>query len=143
MLKPSFTARSYGRIVGDVDGRAVGERFVRAVAAQDARAIEGCFAPGATLRALIPPGLREREGAAEAAALVSGWFADRTELVLDDFTVEVVGDRLHVAYRLHGVEDGEPFVVQQQLYCALGDGVVEHAQLLCSGFRRPDGERAS
>jgi hypothetical protein len=108
---------------------------VEAVSGRDASAIAACFAPGVEFRALIPPGLRERAGAEEAAALVAGWFADSTELHLVESRMEEVGDRLHLAYRFEGVEDGEPYVVEQHLFCVVAGGVIERAQLLCSGFR--------
>jgi hypothetical protein len=120
-----------------VDAGSIGEALVRGIAAQDAAAIERCFAPRAKLRALTPPGLREREGAGDAAALIAAWFGDATELVLDEVDIDEVGDRLHVSYRFHGIEEGKPFVVQQQLYCTVRDGSVERADLLCSGFRPP------
>ncbi len=113
----------------------IGTRFVQAVAARDGSAIAACFTSGVELRALLPPGLRERTGAEAAAALVIGWFADSTELQLVEFETEEVGDRLHVAYRFDGVEDGKPYVVEQHLYCTLAGGVIQRADLLCSGFR--------
>ena len=60
----------------------LGERLVRAIAGQDEAALSECFAPDAELRALLPPGLRERSGATEAAALIAQWFGDSTELRL-------------------------------------------------------------
>jgi SnoaL-like protein len=93
----------------------VGTRFVAALAAQDEQALARCFAPDVRLRALIPRGLRERAGAADAAALVAGWFSDATRLDL--------------------VEGGDPYVVEQHLYCTLGDGLIARADLLCPGFR--------
>ncbi len=116
----------------------VGIRFVEAVAAQDASAIAACFTRDVAFQALIPPGLRERTGAEEAAALVAGWFADSTELHLVESRTEDVGDRLHVTYRFEGVEDDAPYVVEQHLFCVLSDGVIERAHLLCSGFRPRD-----
>ena len=113
---------------------------MEAVAARDEPAVAACFRPGAAFRALIPPGLRERTGANDAAALVVGWFADSTELELVESRTEEVGDRLHVAYRFEGVEDGEPYVVEQHLFCTLAGGVIEGADLLCSGFRPRDRE---
>ena len=113
----------------------IGTRFVEAVAAQDASAIAACFTRGVEFRALIPPGLRERTGAEEAAALVAGWFADSTELHLVESRTQEVGDRLHIAYRFEGVEDDEPYVVEQHLFCVLAGDVIERAHLLCSGFR--------
>ncbi|MDQ1643049.1 MAG: hypothetical protein QOJ90_2400 [Actinomycetota bacterium] len=113
----------------------IGTRLVEAVAARDQLGLAACFKPGATFRALIPPGLRERTEADDAAALVVGWFADSTEFELVESRTEEVGDRVHVAYRFEGVEDGEPYVVEQHLFCAVADGLVEAADLLCSGFR--------
>jgi hypothetical protein len=118
----------------------IGKRLVEAVAAQDASAIAACFTPGVEFRALVPPGVRERTGAEDAAALIVGWFADSTELDLIESQTQEVGDRLHVAYRFEGVEDGEPYVVEQHLYCTLAGGIIERADLLCSGFRPRDRE---
>ena len=100
-----------------------------------------CFTPGIEFRALVPPGLRERTGAEDAAALVVGWFADSTELHLVESQIEEIGDRLHIAYTFEGVENHEPYVVEQHVFCVLTEGVIERAHLLCSGFRPR--ERAS
>jgi ketosteroid isomerase-like protein len=116
-------------------GSALGTRLVQAIARQDEAALAECFAPDAEFRALIPSGLSERRGAAEAAALISRWFGDSTELDLLDSRSEEVGDRVHIAYRFAGVEEGEAYVVEQQLYCTVADGEITRADLLCSGFR--------
>ena len=114
---------------------AVGQRLVEAIAAQDVAAIATCFADETEFRALIPPGFRERTGALETASLIGAWFADSTELDLVESNTEEVGDRVHIAYRFEGVEEGEPYVVEQQLYGNVQDGKIAHADLLCSGFR--------
>jgi hypothetical protein len=113
----------------------IGTRLVAAIAARDVSEIAACFSGGVEFRALIPPGLRERNGAEDVAALVAGWFADSTELHLVESRSEEVGDRLHIAYRFEGVEDSEPYVVEQHVFCVLADGVIERASLLCSGMR--------
>src|SRR6516225_7651374 len=95
--------------------RSIGSRFVEAIAAKDESAIAACLAPGVELRALIPPGLRERSGAEDAAALVAGWFADSTELDLVESRAEEVGDRLHLAYRFEAIRNGVPYIVEQHL----------------------------
>jgi hypothetical protein len=110
-------------------------RLVEAIASQDAATISTCFAADARFRALIPPGLRERTGAPEVAALIAGWFADSTELELVDSEAEEVGDQLHVAYRFEGVEEGQSYIVEQHLYGTVRDEKIERADLLCSGFR--------
>jgi hypothetical protein len=114
-----------------------GTRLVEALAARDEDAIAACFALDAELRALVPPGVRERTGAAEIAALLRSWFADSTVLELAEVQTEPVGDRLRVTYRFRGVEDGEPYVVEQHLFCTVGEQGIERADLLCSGFRPP------
>jgi hypothetical protein len=79
--------------------------------------------------------LRERTGADEAASLIAAWFADSTELDIVGSRTDRVGDRLLVTYRVEGVEEGEPYVVEQHLVCTLSDGKIDRADLLCSGFR--------
>ena len=113
----------------------VGQRLVEAIAAQDVAAIATCFADETEFRALIPPGFRERTGALETASLIGAWFGDSTELDLVDSETEEVGDRVHIAYRFEGVEEGEPYVVEQHLFGTVSDGNIERADLLCSGFR--------
>lgn len=113
----------------------VGEQLVRAIARQDPSAIADCFTPEAQFRALIPPGLREREEANETAALIAAWFSDSTDLDLIESELDEVGDRLHLAYRFQGVEEGQPYVVEQHLFCTLKDDKIARADLLCSGFR--------
>jgi len=115
--------------------RSLGNRLVDAIAAQDATAIAACFAPDAEFRGLIPPGLSERSGAVETASLIAGWFTDSTELSLVAATTDEVEDRLHISYRFRGVEEGESYLVEQQLYCSVDADRITHANLLCSGFR--------
>jgi hypothetical protein len=117
--------------------KAVGRRLVEAIAAQDVAAIATCFAADVQFRALIPPGLRERTGAQETASLIAAWFADSTELDLVDSETDEVGDRVHIAYRFEGVEEGRPYVVEQHLYGTVSEGRIDRADLLCSGFRPP------
>src|SRR5436309_1025096 len=107
-----------------------GERLVAGIAAQDAAAIASCFAENVQFRALSPNGLRERASAAETAALVAGWFGDSTVLELVESQTDAVADKLHISYRFEGVEEDEPYVVEQQLYCVVGGGgKIERADL--------------
>jgi SnoaL-like domain len=118
---------------------ALAERLVGGIAAQDETRIASCFAERAEFRALTPNGVRERSGRAEAGGLIARWFGDSTILDLVESRVGEVADRLHVTYRFTGVEEGEPYVVEQHLYCDVRDGLIARADLLCSGFlpRRP------
>jgi ketosteroid isomerase-like protein len=118
-----------------VNGGSLATRLVDGIAACDESAIAACFSEDAEFSALVPAGLRERQGAGETAALIAGWFGDSTELELVDSRADEIGDRLHVTYRLQGVEEGEPYVVEQHLFCTLDGGRIVKAGLLCSGFR--------
>jgi hypothetical protein len=111
------------------------QRLVAGIAAIDEEAIAACFAADAAFRALIPPGLRERTGATPTASLIASWFRDSTELDLVDQHDEEVGDRMQISYRFVGVEDGQPYIVEQHLCCIVGNDKIQRADLLCSGFR--------
>ena len=118
-----------------MERRVVGRELVDAIAAQDWTRLRACFAPEVHFRALIPSGVRERTGAADTVELIARWFGDAKPLDLLDSEIDDVGDRLHVAYRFHAVEEGEHYLVEQHLYCVAGDEGIESANLLCSGFR--------
>ena|SRR5436190_6683637 len=115
----------------------IAERLVAAIAAQDEAAITACFAENVEFRALSPPGIRERSAGAEAGALIARWFGDATVLDLAETRAVQIGDRLRISYRFTGVENDEPFVVEQHLFCTVRNGKIEQADLLCSGFRPP------
>ena len=108
--------------------------LVKAIAAQDVTAIAACFTDDAQIRALVPHALRERTGGTETAALIARWFGDSTELDLIDSHSGEVGGKFHVSYRFQGIEEGKPYVIEQQLYCTLRDGKIQRVDLLCSGF---------
>ena len=110
------------------------------IAAQDEAAIVSCFAEDTELTALTPNGLRERSGGAEAGALLARWFGDASVLEIDRAEDAGIAGRLHILYRFSGIEEGEPFVVEQQLYCDLRDGLIARVHLLCSGFLAPTGQ---
>lgn len=110
-------------------------RLVAGIAARDEDAIAACFAADVTFRALIPPGLRERTGAAPTASLIASWFRDSTELDLVDQRADEVGDRTHISYRIVGVEEDKPYIVEQHLSCIVSNDKIQRADLLCSGFR--------
>lgn len=113
----------------------LGSQLSAAIAAQDAKAIARCFANDVEFRGLTPRGLRERSGAEETAVLVAAWFAYSTELELVQTASDQIGDKLHIFYRFQGIEEGEPFVVEQQLYCSVAEDRIARADLVCSGFR--------
>ncbi len=123
------------------DGISTGEAFVAALADRDFEKLEALFHPQVRFRALVPPGLRERNGSAAAAAQLQAWFsgADRMELLRKE--VYSVSERVHISYRFREhYSDGETEVIEQNAFCDIRDGLMESMDLLCSGFL-PETER--
>jgi TusA-related sulfurtransferase len=108
--------------------------FVAALAARDFSGLEACLDPQVRFRALVPTGLREREGAKETAALIRSWFEgiDRFELV--ESGVNPIAHRAHVWYRLREFgPDEDPVVIEQNAFCELKQGRISSIDLVCSG----------
>lgn len=117
------------------DATSTGEAFVAALANRDFEKLEACLHPEVQFRALIPPGLRERNGSAEAAAQLRAWFsgADRMQLLRKE--VYPVSERVHISYRFRNLySDGEKELIEQHAFCDVHDGLIESMDLLCSGF---------
>jgi hypothetical protein len=118
----------------------VGGLFLEALAVRDFTRMAECFTPEATMRALIPPGLNECEGAAQIVDSIRSWFGGATEFEVLDGSVGEVGGRVHVSWRLrmHPTPWGDDtwHVIEQQAYLRAG-GQIEAIDLLCSGFQ-PD-----
>lgn len=118
----------------------VGGLLLEALAARDFQRMEDCFAPAATMRALLPPGLALSEGAPAIVERIRSWFGGAEEFEVLDGTVGEVGGRLHLAWRLrmHPTPWGDDawHVIEQQSYLQAGDHI-DAIDLVCSGFQ-PD-----
>ena len=113
----------------------VGEAYIGALLTHDFDAIEALFTADVRFRALTPGAVRLAETASGARGWIERWFGetDRNELL--GTRIEMVSDRLHLAYRVRLVEDGTWHIVEQQLFCSLGDAHLTDISLVCSGFR--------
>lgn len=110
--------------------------LIAALLAADPDAVAACFTGQAKLRALLPPGLREREGAAEIGELMSSWFADCTDLELIAAADSPIADKQHISYRINAVKQGRGHcVIEQQLYVEMDADRFRDVTLVCSGFR--------
>ena len=118
----------------------VGGLLLEALATRDFDRMEDCFAPTATMRALLPPGLALSEGAPAIVERIRSWFGGAQEFEVLDGTVGEVGGRLHLAWRLrmHPTPWGDDtwHVIEQQAYLQAGDHI-DAIDLVCSGFQ-PD-----
>jgi hypothetical protein len=121
----------------DVDGVALGRRFIDAIVAQDWESLAQCFASNVRLVAVVPREhpFREKAGRDQATGLIRAWFgdADVTELVSSE--VEPLADRIRIAYRIHEHEPDGWYLVEQVAYATLEGGSFTDVNLACSGFR--------
>jgi hypothetical protein len=116
------------------DAAHVGEAFVEAMGRRDFVRLEALFDPRVRFRALVPPGLRAAEDATAAVAHLRRWFGDADRFDLVASTVDRVGPRLRVTYRIRLREAGLWYTVEQQAYVDVEDDRIRSVHLLCSGF---------
>lgn len=123
----------------------VGGLLLEAVAARDFERMSACFEPDATMRALLPPGLAECDGARQIVENIQGWFGGAQHYEVLDGTVGEVGGRIHVAWRLRMRPtpwgDDRWHVIEQQAYLR-ANARIQTIDLLCSGFQ-PDSHTPS
>ncbi len=127
-----------GRDPGD-PGEHLGNLFVDAVAAARFDAMEQLLAPGIRFRALLPRRIAEAASAAEARAIVEGWFGDCDRIEVSDRVVERVADRVRIGYRLQLHEEKRGWLAARQEVVATANGDrFDDLALLCTGFRPVD-----
>ena len=117
----------------------VGHRFVAVVALRDWPGVRACLESDVRFRALVPNEtrpFRDWSGPDETIAQLQRWFDDSDVLELEQKLVERVADRTHVTYRFHGHDEDGWFVVEQQIYAAMGTQRIARMDLVCSGFRK-------
>lgn len=132
------TEPTASRAAADVDHALVEARaFIDAIVAHDWDRIAACFEPGALFRAVVPNEnpFRDRAGGQEAAAQIQRWFGDADVTELVSSTVEPMGDRVHIAYRIHEHEPDGWYLVEQQAFVTPGKTGFAFMNLVCSGFR--------
>ena len=115
----------------------VGGLFLEALAQRDFAHMSECFDPAATMRALLPNGPAEFQGAAQIAENFQCWFGNAEAFEVLDGTVGEVGNRLHLAWRLRlrptPWGDDDWHIIEQQAYVQ-ADERIDAIDLLCSGF---------
>lgn len=118
----------------------LGKAFIEALGRRDFSRLESIFDPQVRFRALVPPGFRTAEDAAAAVEHPRRWFADADRFELLASTVDHVGPRVRVSYRIRLREGGIWYTVEQQAYIDVKDGLIRSVDLLCSGFVRGSDE---
>src|SRR5689334_11622037 len=110
----------------------VAAAFVEALAGGDFQQLGRLLAPDVRLRALVPRGPLEVQGAEEVEARFRRWFGDAEDVVLLACETAVVGDRSALGYRLELSEDGRR-VVEQRVFADVVDGRIAALDVICSG----------
>jgi len=111
------------------------QSFVTALVERDFVKLEQTLCEDIRFRALVPPGFREREGAASARQLIQSWFGDVDIFDVQYLTVEAIGDCIHAGYRVRVREGGAWYLCEQHLFGQTSGGRIESLNLICSGFR--------
>jgi hypothetical protein len=115
----------------------VGGLLLEALAERNFAHMSECFGPAATMRALLPNGPAEFQGAAQIAENFQSWFGNAEAFEVLDGTVGEVGNRLHLAWRLRlrptPWGDDDWHIIEQQAYLRAGERI-DAIDLLCSGF---------
>lgn len=114
----------------------VSGRLVHAISCRDFRAFECCLADDAHLRALLPMGLLELDGATAIAARFETWFGGADDFALLEASAGAVGAKRYLRWRIRLNPPGSPAggrVAEQHLFTT-GHDSIETIDLLCSGF---------
>jgi hypothetical protein len=119
----------------------VGGVFLEALATRDYQQMASTLSDDVRLRAMLPPGPQDWNGADQVAAVFTSWFGTAEDFELIDATVGEVSGRLHLSWRLRvrpapfGIGDGW-HIIEQHAYADAAE-TIDTLDLLCSGFR-PD-----
>lgn len=108
--------------------------YLEAIVDRDLARLTRILDGTASMRALIPPGVRQASGADQVASLVLGWFAGAAAVELCDADTAVIGSRTRLRYRLRITGDDQVYDAEQVAYLTLNGDRIAAADLLCSGF---------
>ena len=115
--------------------REVGEAFLQALANRDFEALRACLQKGGSFRALVPPGIRQASDASGTVNRLRLWFGEADSFEMLRSEIGQVADRLSITYRIRLHDSDGWQVIEQRLYCNVGDdGRITKLDLLCSGF---------
>ena len=118
--------------------RYIGEVFISKMAEKKFEELEPWFAEKFLFRGLTPGSLVTSNDPAETTGIIKKWFyVDDTEQYrVIDSGVDVLVDCLYIHYRIFETYKGDPYHVEQQLYCEVMAGKIQKLSLVCSGFRK-------
>ena len=114
----------------------VGTRFLDALAVRDHEVLGACFAEDATLRGIVPPGLREADGREAIVERFRMWTDDVAEYEVAESEAAPFVDLLRLRWIVKGVDpEVGPIAYEQMAYAEVVDGEIVAMRLACSGHR--------
>ena len=124
----------------EVTSTDVGTRFLDALGRRDYDALGRCFAAEATLRSILPPGLREDDGRDAIVRRFRLWTEEIEDYEVLAADAAPCADLLRLQWELGGLDpnfDGEGrSIFDQTAYAEVEGGLIGVMRLACSG-RRP------
>ncbi|MDZ7675574.1 MAG: nuclear transport factor 2 family protein [Acidimicrobiales bacterium] len=114
----------------------VAHRFLGTLATRDFAGLARCLHPDVRMQAVLPIGHAERHGADVVAESFRDWFGDAHAVELVGSTVDEVGPRLKLWWRLRvRFSPDEPgwHLVEQHAFADARDRI-DAIDLVCSGF---------
>lgn len=116
----------------------LGRQFAAAFAARNAAALRVLFSDEVSFRGLTPGRAWQADTAAELIdGVLLGCWLEPSDAIDQVEAVEtaMVGARCRLGYRLRGVNPDGRFVVEQQAFFEVADGMITWLRMLCSGFQ--------
>lgn len=115
------------------------ESFMDALIARDFDRMAGSLAADARARLLLPRGAEEILGRGPIRARIEGWFGTASEFDLLHSSLDAVGTRQRLNWRLQVVRDGQTVeTIEQVAFVDESPEGLQRLDLLCSGFHPMD-----
>lgn len=114
----------------------VADRLLDAIGERDFDGIAACFAKDGTLRAIVPPGVREDTGRGAIADRYRRWLGEEGDYALLERDVAPFADLVRVRYAVRYIDpEAGPVMFEQTAYAEIHDDEVTAMRLACSGDR--------
>ena len=123
----------------DVDAGHVVLEWVEALADRDPARLADVLSDDVRLRALLPGGLVELAGRDALLGEFKRWFDGLDVVRLADATAQPFSDRTLLHYELELAKDDRRWIVAQSVVTTVSEGRLETLDLVCTGFRPPEG----
>ena len=115
--------------------RDIGVAFLQALANRDFEALRACLQHDVSFRALFPPGVRRATDVSATVNRLRLLFGEAGSFEMLRTEIGQVAHRLSITYRIRPHDSDGWQVIEQRLYCDVGDdGRIGKLDLLCSGF---------